>query len=169
MADSSDPCLFTKRAQRGTGSSAVDGVCMISKAKVRWQPNDPSKGQPALIDITAITSEWGRHSAASPPVLLCLLGIVYPIANEASCQHSRAKLLRNTKCGTEHTSTPPASSDDLCCACRPRQRWHLFAMTLCATSRPPQPLVLLACCRSLAPPLICFRDAAGAGQAVHQA
>jgi hypothetical protein len=61
--EAGDPCLFTKRAQRGTGSSAVDGVCMITKSKVKWQPNDPSQGQPAVIDISAITSE-------PPPPLL---------------------------------------------------------------------------------------------------
>jgi hypothetical protein len=55
--EATDPCLFTKWAQRGTGSSAVDGVCMITKTKVKWQPKDPSRGQPAVIDISAITSE----------------------------------------------------------------------------------------------------------------
>lgn len=61
MADSSDPTLFTSRAQKGMGASAVDGVCMITKSKVKWQPNDPSKGQPAIIDIGAITSECGTR------------------------------------------------------------------------------------------------------------
>ncbi|PSC72434.1 putative RNA polymerase II transcription factor B subunit 1-1 [Micractinium conductrix] len=55
MAESSDPVLFTRRAQRGTGAAAVDGVCMVSRSRVRWQPNDPSKGQPATLDVAAIT------------------------------------------------------------------------------------------------------------------
>ena len=57
MAESSDPVLFTRRAQRGTGAAAVDGVCMVSRSRVRWQPNDPSKGQPATLDVAAITRE----------------------------------------------------------------------------------------------------------------
>ena len=56
MADS-DPVLFTRRCTRGTGASAAEGVCLLTKSKVRWQPNDPSKAQPAVIDIAAITSE----------------------------------------------------------------------------------------------------------------
>lgn len=53
----SDAALFTKKAQKGTGSNAVDGVCMISKSKVTWEPSDPSKAKPAVIEISAITSE----------------------------------------------------------------------------------------------------------------
>lgn len=57
MAESGDAVLFSRRAQKGTGANAVDGVVMISKAKVRWEPSDPSKAQPAVVDISAIISE----------------------------------------------------------------------------------------------------------------
>ena len=79
--DHSDPCLFTKRAKRGTGSSAVDGVVMITRSKVQWQPNDPSKAQPSVIELGAITSEhpqslgelpagrWQRQMPSQPQLL----------------------------------------------------------------------------------------------------
>ena len=57
MAESSDPVIFTKKAQRGTGANAVDGVCMISRTKVKWEPSDPSKAQPTVIEISSITSK----------------------------------------------------------------------------------------------------------------
>jgi hypothetical protein len=53
----SDAAIFTKKAQKGTGANAVDGVCMISKSKVTWEPSDPSKAKPAIIEISAITSK----------------------------------------------------------------------------------------------------------------
>ncbi|KAL4434287.1 hypothetical protein ABPG75_000728 [Micractinium tetrahymenae] len=55
MAESSDPTLYTRRAKRGTGANAVEGVCMITRSRVKWQPSDRSKGEAAVIDIGAIT------------------------------------------------------------------------------------------------------------------
>ena len=84
----SEPCLLNKRAQRGTGAAAVDGVCMISKSSVRWQPNDPSKAQAALVDISAITSERPQPAMASlglPPLL--------PAACRCRCRWHAALLL----------------------------------------------------------------------------
>lgn len=57
--------LFTKRAQRGTGQNAVDGVCLITRTKVRWEPSDPSKAQTAVLEISAITSELRRHACSA--------------------------------------------------------------------------------------------------------
>lgn len=58
MAENSDPTLYTRRAKRGTGASAVEGVCMITRSKVKWQPSDPSKAESAVIDVGAITREY---------------------------------------------------------------------------------------------------------------
>ena len=52
-----DVCLFTKRATKGTGASAVPGVCMITKSKVKWEPSDPSRAQPVVLDINASAAQ----------------------------------------------------------------------------------------------------------------
>lgn len=52
-----DPVLRTWRAQRGTGASAIDGVLMVSRTRVKWEPSDPTKAQPSQIDISMIQSE----------------------------------------------------------------------------------------------------------------
>lgn len=57
MAESSDPVLLTKRASKGAGAAAVEGVCIISKSKVKWQPNDPSQAQSVVMELSSITSE----------------------------------------------------------------------------------------------------------------
>ena len=57
MAESSDPLLLTKRATKGAGASAVPGVCMISRSRVRWQPNAPEAAQALTILLECITSE----------------------------------------------------------------------------------------------------------------
>ena len=69
-AEPSDPVLFTKKAQRGTGANAVDGVVMISRGRVRWEPSDPSKAQPTVIEHAQIISErqlrsWPFAAAAA--------------------------------------------------------------------------------------------------------
>ena len=60
-----DVCLFTKRATKGTGASAVPGVCMITKSKVKWEPSDPSRAQPVVLDINAITRERGENCSST--------------------------------------------------------------------------------------------------------
>ncbi len=73
MAESSDPLLLTKRAEKLSkpgAASGVPGVLMITRAKVRWQPNDPSSGEAtAVLEVDKITSElrfsshWALHVA----------------------------------------------------------------------------------------------------------
>lgn len=132
----SEPCLLTKRAQRGTGAAAVDGVCSLSKKSVRWQPNDPSKGQPALVDIAAITSEraeprWRLCShpaaaAACRPAAACRRWV-----RVADCQalppfaggsmHAPKRLLPFPTHLLQRSSKPPASR--LSSWTPPRARW----------------------------------------------
>ena len=125
----SEPCLLTKVAQRGTGAAAVNGVCSLSKKSVRWQPNDPSQGQPALVDIAAITSEREpRWRLCSHPAAAAACRRWARVADfqalppfPSGSMHAPKRLLSSPTHRLQRSSKPPASR--LSSWTPPRARW----------------------------------------------
>jgi hypothetical protein len=57
MAESSDPLLLSKAAQKLVkGSDGIHGTLQITNSKVKWKPNDRNAGKAVIIEIASITS-----------------------------------------------------------------------------------------------------------------
>lgn len=58
MAESSDPLLLSKAAQKLVkGSDGIDGTLQITNSKVKWKPNDNNAAKAVIIEIASITSK----------------------------------------------------------------------------------------------------------------
>ena len=58
MAESSDPLLLTKPAQKLVkGGDGIAGTLQITNSKVKWKPNDRDTAKPVIIEIASITSK----------------------------------------------------------------------------------------------------------------
>ncbi|KAH7623291.1 hypothetical protein Ndes2526B_g01715 [Nannochloris sp. 'desiccata'] len=58
MAESSDPLLLSKAAQKLVkGSDGIDGTLQITNSKVKWKPNDNNAAKAVIIEIASITKQ----------------------------------------------------------------------------------------------------------------
>jgi hypothetical protein len=58
MAESSDPLLLSKAAQKLVkGSDGIDGTFQITNSKIKWKPNDRNAAKMITIEIASITSK----------------------------------------------------------------------------------------------------------------